>query len=800
MSGPTPPDTSESANSALTKIQERLLQKTQEKAELERRLEFANKTPEQMRVFVKEQMREGRSTNRNLAQQVVLHEKGDEIKDRRLGSKFEKMTREEIIEEAIGVIVRGEQRGLSKIFEAPDEKSEETATKRRAQAEELALYEGMMGDIVLEMFKTQPKEAATLLGRIYTATKSNPDAIPEHLKVELGQKLEELAKPQNKPGKQDLEAALSLSGVTDIDKIIPGYGGSIKQIQEMIDVIKTEEKRIEDAKKQKEKQEKHEEREKTLEKDTVEGAKKQARESFHHNISLDSQTSVDLGESGKEGYLTHLDVLLKSPVIKEALLSEARLNSSRLTISTDQLNALLTIQANEDLMNEAVKYLSENVSVDWTGYTKADYEAVGQNGKWEEVWRNHLENTINGYALGMIEEASQLKNNDTVAKEIIESGMNILFGETSLIEITTEAADGNFDEVIYRKFGKGSNQAKAVIRFSQMLGSFDSSMIDKILDNESLRVDEARTDGIRQKLKKFVKGRDARKEKAQTVQKELTDAMKDLEASGGETEEHLLRLRIAELDLESLKHLQENHHLLDVNDFLTVGYRRGSYRNQDNFKYISVDMPVLEVNEKQFKKLTERKLEFVRKLEFIKGDESQATSIRQSIASIDNELRIFDSLRSQLEDINSDYNLKHRHGKGRNSLFITESAIKYRTKRGLKISSDENAQLSESIKNARGELPRIKKEIADLKSRIGEATLTEIRREEIKKEMFRLSKEYRQVIEKISGIERRIHGTAFADEISDFLFQECLADKFKGKLFAEESPDRNDEGVDLIKT
>jgi len=553
------------ANPALEKAAALASARLQQRSLAEAKLEFAKRTPEDVRKYVGEIIEEGKVENRRLATSILIHKEGEDISNLPGVKPVEtqNMKSDDIIGSLLGDVESGERYG---VFDMPSEVTEVSATQRQIKADDLARREGILSEIILHQLKSgEASQAVKLLSRFTAALHDRPEAVPQRLAINLAHRLEELADPSSETAsKESLLVIRDLTTVSKITEIVPGFSDFSRQIENKIQAIEVTEAQERTKREEKAKAEKHMSRESSLEEDTIDGSMKTAEDNFETKSGISNKKEITLGE-GKEGFSSHLEVVLESPLIKKAL-SEAGLTADKLTDPIGQLDSLLTIQASPSLMDEAVRAL-ETVGTDWTGWTRADYEQAKQGDRWEHNWRNHLENTIYGYALGIVESAgNEAPGSNRVL--VIQRAMDILLGDASFgIDITG-------DDSIFAKFGKDSNRSNAVIRFANIISEKDEALLGEIIDGEIS--ERPRMASVKDRLANLSSAEEARSQTVRAEQERFKSKVQEIEQAERDFGRIFDDVEIAMYKHQLFIDICDGKIKRDPNDYLQVVWKKGS--------------------------------------------------------------------------------------------------------------------------------------------------------------------------------------------------------------------------------
>jgi len=649
-SAPTPPNeptAAPSADESLGKIQAKLRELREKKAAEEVKTEFAKRTPEQVRQYIKEMIEKGQRVDRELAQKVLAHESGKPIVISGIEAAIaETMTPDQIIDSLITNINRDERYN---VFNSPDNISEESANQRKIEVEALAKREGIVVQIILQQTAIQPEKAAILLTKFVKAMKDgDPKAVPPALGIELAQRFESLVNPTSQVTREQLQVILLFKDVPNVNEVIPGYAEIQKATDLKLQKIETAERAEIEARQALEKETKHKERERTLEADTVDGAIETAKDNLKNQRNIGSKSGTKVALAGREEpFDCYLEIIFNNPLIKKALAAN-KLDGFKLSLPLNQLEALLTIQASPDLRAEAERVLSETVPLDWTGWGKTDYQKAKQEGRWNEIWQNHLDRTIYGYALGAIEYAVNSpteKIYDQSRDLIIERGMDILLGDVSFIEL-----EG--DESINQRFGAGTNRARAVIRLANMISKIGNEgfgtpeLLEHILES-MVEGERPRITLIKNKLVELSSLEEGRKVEAEQVQKRLNELFESMTQKQSDAIKKIAEVENARWMFDTILYLQKN--LFPADDFLEIKRVNGSYQDT-NGKPHKVKTPIVTVKEKPFRELTEMRQKITQSIAKNIAPEERI-KLKKQLADINVRLLIIEGLKQRCQDL-----------------------------------------------------------------------------------------------------------------------------------------------------
>jgi hypothetical protein len=779
---PTPPQDGSSpepsADAALSMIQEKLKALQEKKAAEKAKVEFAERPPEEVRKYLQEQIEKGQPVDQELAAKILAHAPADPIDIPGIEAAIaEKMTADQIIDTLITDINREERYN---VFNTPDKITVESANQRKIAVEALAKREGIVVQIILQQAATQPEKAADLLTKFVRAMKdSDPKAVPPGLGIELAQRFDGLSRPQAKATTEQLRVIFLFKDVPSVNEVIPGYAEIQTAAEVKIVGIEATEKAETQARQALEKETKHQEREKTLEADTVDGAMETARDNLKNqrHIAFESGTRVAL-KGREEPFDCHLEIIFNNPLIKKAL--EAReLIGYQLTYPLGQLEALLTIQNSADLRDEAIKTLSETVKEDWTGWEREDYKKAEQEGRWNEVWQNHLERTFYGYALGMIESAVNFPLDSPYAQSrnlIIERGMDILLGDVSFIELEV----GESTKSINQRYGKGTNRARAVTRLANDIiarigdeGFGTPELLENILESEALG-DRSRISGIKNKLAELLESEEGRKGEEAAAGKRFTELLESTDGRLREIENIVAKARGSENYVNVIVYFQNNPP--DPNDFLEIKEVKAHYETEAyQGKKVKTKAPVIRVRQRKVDELLssrhKNQEELTREKQAGRKSEKVA-ALERNIASIDVQLKVIDELRRaclELQKHNTYIDL------GTKKAFIDSYPFR--------VPIDETNYIQAmAIEGVRQELQKAKttygdliRKIAGLKAEVGASSQ---RRQEIESEIKDRSSQLIAAADSITNLSQRFTN---ADKIK-YISQRMLKLSSEGNL------------------
>ena len=747
------------SNPALRQAAELVSRKMAERIAQEKKLEFAKKSEAEMRAYEREQTDSTKKESAKLAQEILEHKKGDQI-DRvpRLSDdetkNFRVMSSEEIIGELLGNIKAGESHG---VFDIPAEASEQSASQRQANADALVQRKGIVTNIILHHLSSgESSQAATLLSRLTVAVNNRPDAIPAAFGLELAHHFESLAAHDNTTAtKNSLEAMRDFAAISGIDEIVPGFSDFKPLIEaKIVEIEKTEE--VERTKRlEKTKAEMHANREVSFEDDAFGGAKAIAEVNFEMGGNITSKDVVLLGE-GKDGYNHHLGIILESPAIRKAI-NDAGLTELKLVDPLVQLEALFIIQTSPSLMEEAVRALSTAVDIDWTGWTKADYIKAKQDQRWEQNWRSHIESTISGYALGMVEAAV---NSPDVANRtaVIQRAMDVLMGEAGYgVDLTT-------NESIRERFGKNSSRSRAIIRFGEIIAR-DQVLFEQIIDGEL--TDRPRLAGVRERL--ILTAEDQRAAEARAEQEKLSRGAIEIENAEKGFKKIISGIDVALAQHQLLIELCNETRRLDSNDYLEVIWGKGKI--SENGK--PVDIPILIIRPTTLEEINRAIAKEEKNIEALESkDDTPPASIFTAKRKLANErvkLLIVNQLQVDAASQNSriKYSTKDKHAYGD---LGTIGADYYQ--RGTEAKDSDQTYYEQRLDKegpaAIQLIQKLSEQRAALVGTTGKAA------EEIIKQIEQTTREIRALTGGIEGVIKDLTRSTFIDRAEDILIKDAL--------------------------
>lgn len=643
MSNPaSEPTTASSVDDALSKIKSVQEAAHARQAQQKQAVAFAEKTPHQIREYVLKQIEDNKHVSSELALKVLSHKPGEDLGIMDIDNN---LSPGEAVSRILGTIRTYENTG---VFEVPQLISPETAGARQAKADALAVKQGVIGSIILDLAATEPQQSSELLGRFLVSVMNNIEAVPQFVRVAIAQQLEEIAHPKNNPSLEELKAGQVFMQLPQADKLFPGLAEFRASIEKRIQAA---EQKAEEEKKAREKAqglEKHRIREGGLQKDTFEAARKLGSANAD-SANITTRKEINLGE-GKEGFNTYLDIILKNPKILTAL-QVNRLDPTSIARGNpeiNQLDILLFLHESPDLMLEAGQALAESVNTDWTGWSKADYAEANQPGRWQEVWQIHLKNTLYGYAVGLAEHQLAKKDDGYIPyqKETLQKAMNIILGETSLLTL-------NDGDSINEKFGAESNRALATAQLVLLIGQVDNEQL--LMDMVTDETNGTRTNALVERKQTITNDVNQRKQSELQEVKKQQDLIKSVEDTVKSLAEALNQLELAMATYESAAALKTSS--LEPNEVLTLSWKNGATETDSyEVKAKRVKAPQLEINHKKLEEA--RKAREINKTALasaektLGSDHPKTVEARRNLARANVQFDMITELQKQIEDLN----------------------------------------------------------------------------------------------------------------------------------------------------
>ena len=202
-------------------------------------------------------------------------------------------------------------------------------------------------------------------------------------------------------------------------------------------------KKEQDQKAIEQKRKKHRERSGTIEGDTYQAAIELGR--------LQTQASLEKGIRGwntvdvmvpirGETFRVPFNLIMRNSELQNIVNASLDRNA---TLPVVQLDVFRLLSQNPTLFELTVQTIAGSSNLeDWTGYTLADYqEQYGEEDgryKWGASWRFTLQRVIDGYAIGVMEQAPGYQVDgaagDSRRLELFQSAYSVLFGDLNILE------------------------------------------------------------------------------------------------------------------------------------------------------------------------------------------------------------------------------------------------------------------------------------------------------------------------------------------------------------------------------